>query len=94
MRERSLARLRRHDIGFVFQAFQLMDELTAAENIELLVLLAGRSPRTARRRAAALLERVRRPERARHPQPSYERWWPAPSVRAPSMTPLPSTQMP
>jgi putative ABC transport system ATP-binding protein len=66
MRERSLARLRRHDIGFVFQAFQLMDELTAAENIELPVLLAGRSPRTARRRAAALLKRVRLSERARH----------------------------
>src|SRR5215467_14406283 len=33
--EKALARLRRHAIGFVFQAFHLMDELTAAENVEL-----------------------------------------------------------
>jgi putative ABC transport system ATP-binding protein len=35
-----------------------MDELTAAENVELPALLAGRSPRSARRLAAGLLERV------------------------------------
>src|ERR1700683_1913682 len=56
--ERALARLRRDAIGFVFQAFQLMDELTAVENVELPALLAGRSPRAARRRAEELLERV------------------------------------
>src|SRR4051795_4181958 len=39
--ERALARLRRGAIGFVFQAFHLMDELTAIENIELPALLAG-----------------------------------------------------
>src|SRR5271154_1980891 len=33
--ERGLARLRRRQIGFVFQAFHLMDELTATENVEL-----------------------------------------------------------
>ena len=49
--ERALARLRRHAIGFVFQAFHLMEELTAVENVELPALLAGRSPRTARSRA-------------------------------------------
>ena len=48
--ERALAGLRRQEIGFVFQAFHLMDELTARENIELPALLAGRSPRQARRR--------------------------------------------
>ena len=42
MAERALARLRRQDIGFVFQAFHLMDELTAVENVELPALLAGR----------------------------------------------------
>lgn len=35
MSERGLARLRRTAIGFVFQAFHLLDELTAMENIEL-----------------------------------------------------------
>ena len=49
--ERALARLRRHEVGFVFQAFHLMDELTAVENVELPALLAGRSPHAARRRA-------------------------------------------
>src|SRR5690606_40232220 len=49
--ERALARMRRTDVGFVFQAFHLMDELTAIENVELAALLAGRSPRAARRRS-------------------------------------------
>ncbi|WP_420843596.1 ABC transporter ATP-binding protein [Jiangella muralis] len=56
--ERALARLRRTDVGFVFQAFHLMDELTALENVELPALLAGHSPRAAKARAAELLDRV------------------------------------
>jgi ABC-type lipoprotein export system ATPase subunit len=64
--ERALARLRRHAIGFVFQAFHLMEELTAVENVELPALLAGRSPRVARRRAAELLEKVGLTNRAKH----------------------------
>jgi ABC-type lipoprotein export system ATPase subunit len=66
MSERRMAALRRDAVGFVFQAFHLMDELTAAENVELPVLLAGRSPRAARRRAAELLEQVGLRDRARH----------------------------
>jgi putative ABC transport system ATP-binding protein len=62
--ERALARMRRTAIGFVFQAFHLMDELTAVENVELPALLAGRSPRAARRRAAELLKRVGLADRA------------------------------
>jgi ABC-type lipoprotein export system ATPase subunit len=64
--EKALARLRRHAIGFVFQAFHLMDEFTAVENVELPALLAGRSPRAARRRAAELLEQVGLTARAKH----------------------------
>jgi ABC-type lipoprotein export system ATPase subunit len=64
--EKALARLRRHSVGFVFQAFHLMDELTAIENVELPALLAGRAPRAARRRAAELLERVGLTDRAEH----------------------------
>jgi putative ABC transport system ATP-binding protein len=63
--ERGLARLRRDAVGFVFQAFHLMDELTAVENVELPALLAGGSPRAARRRAAGLLEQVGLADRAR-----------------------------
>jgi len=64
--ERALARLRRDTIGFVFQSFHLMDELTAVENVELAALLAGRSPRTARRRALHLLDQVGLADRAGH----------------------------
>jgi putative ABC transport system ATP-binding protein len=63
--ERALARLRQDAVGFVFQAFHLMDELTAVENVELPALLAGRPARTARRRATALLDRVGLADRAR-----------------------------
>jgi ABC-type lipoprotein export system ATPase subunit len=56
--ERALARLRGDAVGFVFQAFHLMDELTAVENVELPALLAGRSPQAARRQAVELLEQV------------------------------------
>jgi putative ABC transport system ATP-binding protein len=64
--ERGLAQLRRHDVGFVFQAFHLMDELTAQENVELPALLSGRSPRLARRRAQELLDQVGLADRAEH----------------------------
>jgi putative ABC transport system ATP-binding protein len=64
--EKALARLRRKAIGFVFQAFHLMDELTAVENVELPALLAGRSPRAARARAEELLDRVGLTDRADH----------------------------
>src|SRR4029450_919894 len=53
-------------VGFVFQAFHLMEELTALENVELSALLAGRPPRAARRRAEELLEQVGLTDRAVH----------------------------
>jgi len=62
--ERALARLRRTAVGFVFQAFHLVDELTAQENVELPALLAGRPPRAARRRALELLDQVGLADRA------------------------------
>ena len=63
MSERALARLRQDSVGFVFQAFHLMDELTAVENVELPALLA-RPARAARQRATGLIERVGLAERA------------------------------
>jgi putative ABC transport system ATP-binding protein len=53
-------------VGIVFQAFHLVDELTARENVELPALLAGRSPKFARRRATELLDRVGLADRASH----------------------------
>jgi len=64
--EASWARLRRRTIGFVFQAFHLVDELTAIENVELPALLTGTSRRAARRRAMQLLERLGVADRAGH----------------------------
>src|ERR1700731_1468330 len=55
-RERSL--LRRSRIGFIFQFFNLLPTLTAAENVALPLLLGGKSRGEADRRAAAGVERV------------------------------------
>ncbi len=44
LRDRQLTRLRRDRIGFIFQAFNLLPTLTAAENITLPLALAGRRP--------------------------------------------------
>jgi putative ABC transport system ATP-binding protein len=64
--EARLARLRRRALGFVFQSSHLVEELTASENIELPVLLAGASPRRARARAQELLEQLGLRDRAGH----------------------------
>jgi len=45
------ARLRRSEVGFVFQFFNLIVNLTVADNVELPALLAGVPSREARRRA-------------------------------------------
>jgi putative ABC transport system ATP-binding protein len=52
------ARLRRTELGFVFQFFNLIENLTVADNVELPALLAGVPAREARRRAGDLLERL------------------------------------
>jgi putative ABC transport system ATP-binding protein len=58
--------LRRQKIGFVFQTFNLVSYLTALENVEVPLYLAGRSPSGQRRQALALLERVGLADRAGH----------------------------
>lgn len=52
------ASLRGESIGFVFQLHHLLPELTAAENVALPLLLAGRAAAEARREALASLTRV------------------------------------
>ncbi|WP_034262256.1 ABC transporter ATP-binding protein [Actinospica robiniae] len=64
--ERGSARVRQSEIGFVFQSFHLMEELTAQENVELPALLARRSPCAARERARTLLDQVGLTDRAQH----------------------------
>jgi putative ABC transport system ATP-binding protein len=56
--ETALARLRRRRLGFVFQFFNLLPTLTASENVELPLLLAGRRRRQARRTARRMLDEL------------------------------------
>lgn len=59
MDETALAKFRRAHIGFIFQFFNLIDNLTIQANIELPALLqSGRDRKVVRRRADALLERL------------------------------------
>jgi putative ABC transport system ATP-binding protein len=64
MSEDALALLRREKIGFVFQTFQLLGNLTARENVLLPLELAGDPD--ARRRAEELLDSVGLADRAHH----------------------------
>lgn len=63
-RQRSL--LRRDRIGFVFQAFNLLPTLTAAENVALPLLLGNTNRRTALTHAAECLDKVNMAHRAEH----------------------------
>src|SRR6516165_7366382 len=56
--ESGLARFRARHIGIIFQFFNLLDDLTVADNVLLPAQLAGASRRTARARAGELLERM------------------------------------
>jgi putative ABC transport system ATP-binding protein len=62
--ERALTRLRRSRVGFVFQAFNLVPALTAAQNVVLPLRLAGRKPQSGE--VAAMLAEVGLAERAGH----------------------------
>jgi putative ABC transport system ATP-binding protein len=60
------ARIRRERIGFVFQFFHLIPRLTAAENVELPLMLAGVSSEERHRRVEAVLNALGVADRARH----------------------------
>ncbi|HLJ98217.1 MAG TPA: ABC transporter ATP-binding protein [Gemmataceae bacterium] len=53
-----LTRLRRRRLGFIFQAFNLLDTLSAVENVALPLLIDGLAEREAQQRARAALEWV------------------------------------
>ncbi len=63
--ERQLARLRLNSIGFVFQSFNLIQPLTAEENVMLPVQLQGIDRAEARRRAHEAIEKVGMSDRRR-----------------------------
>jgi putative ABC transport system ATP-binding protein len=60
------ARLRRQEIGIVFQEFLLLPTLTAAQNVELALMGGGLDSRGQAARAVAALERVGLGQRATH----------------------------
>ncbi len=64
--ERERARLRRTHIGFIFQAFNLIGELNALENVSFALALAGVGRAERLERAAAMLEHVGLGDRLRH----------------------------
>ena len=61
-----LAEIRNRRVGFVFQSFNLLPHLSAAENVEMPMLFGGVSPKERRARAAQLLERVGLGDRLTH----------------------------
>ena len=64
--EERRATLRSRHIGFVFQSYHLIPRLTALENIELPMLLAGIAPAERRKRSVALAERLSLVDRLAH----------------------------
>jgi lipoprotein-releasing system ATP-binding protein len=63
---RALAQWRNRRVGFIFQAYHLLPELSALENVALPARVARIAPAEAARRAAALLERVGLGQRLEH----------------------------
>ena len=63
---RELSRIRNREVGFIFQGFNLISELTALENVELPLIYQGVGPVKRREMALAALERVGLAQRASH----------------------------
>lgn len=64
--ESRLTAVRRRHVGFIFQSFNLIDELSVRENVELSLLYRGVRSAERRRRADAVLERMGIAHRAGH----------------------------
>ena len=64
--ERQLGRIRKQHIGFIFQSFNLIDELTVAENVELALLYHDIGARERKRRVDEAMQRVAIAHRAKH----------------------------
>ncbi len=64
--EKKRANLRKGNIGFVFQSFNLIDELTVFENIELPLLYLGISASDRKKRVNELLEQLELTPRKKH----------------------------
>ena len=60
------AKIRNREIGFIFQSFNLIGDLSVFENVELPLTYRGMSTRERRERVASALERVGMAHRAKH----------------------------
>ncbi len=60
------ARVRNREIGFVFQMFHLVPRLTAAENVELPLILAGMPPEQRKAKVSGVLEDLGMTDRSHH----------------------------
>jgi len=65
-KENKLADIRKRNIGFIFQSFNLIDELTVRENIELALLYHDVSASERKKRAYEVMERMEIAHRANH----------------------------
>ncbi|MBS1014407.1 ABC transporter ATP-binding protein [Acetobacter persici] len=66
LNETALARFRRENLGYIFQSFNLIDELTLEENIELALIYRNIPKPERRQRVAQAMDRVGIAHRARH----------------------------
>ena len=66
LRERDRTYFRRGNIGFVFQSFNLIDEMNVSENIELPLIYMGVKPAERKERVKKMLERMDMTHRAKH----------------------------
>ena len=66
MHDDELAKVRNEEIGFVFQQFNLLPRLTAAENVALPLVYAGVSKKERNERAIAVLQKVKLEDRMHH----------------------------
>lgn len=66
LNSRDLAHYRCRAIGVVFQSFQLLGHCSARQNVELPLMLQGKSPKERRQLALAAIDRVGLSNRARH----------------------------
>lgn len=66
LNEAALARFRRENLGYIFQSFNLIDELTIEENIELALVYRNIPKPERRKRVAQAMDRVGIAHRARH----------------------------
>lgn len=64
--EGQLAKIRKGHVGFIFQSFNLIDELTVVENVEMPLLYQRVAAKERRERAMAILERVEVGHRSKH----------------------------